>query len=156
MKDVKKILIVCTGNSCRSIMAEGYLNKRLAELGLKKIAVLSAGTGAISGFRPTGETVQVMRDHGVDVSGYLSSRLDKNHVQNADMVLVMEPRHKETILQMAPDSEKKIYLLRSFSSEKNREKDYVDDPIGMPIEFYRGVFEVIKDSIEGFLTWLKK
>ncbi|MBL7157181.1 MAG: low molecular weight protein arginine phosphatase [Candidatus Omnitrophica bacterium] len=156
MKNIKKILIVCTGNSCRSIMAEGYLAKRLKEIGAKDMVVHSVGTHAVPGFKPTDEAIEVMKEHGVDVSGYMSSPLNKIHIDTADIILVMEPYHKEKILNLAPDVEKKIKYLREFSSKKSIEKRRIRDPIGQPIEFYKEVFNVIEDSIEGFLKWLKE
>ena len=156
MKDVKKILIVCTGNSCRSIMAEGYLVKRFNDLMIQDSIIISSGTGAIPGLKPTKDAIEVMKEQGIDVSEYISSSLSKMHIQSADAVLAMEPRHRERALDMVPEAKKKIYLLREFSSEENRKSDSIDDPIGRPIEFYREVFEIIKNSIEGFLKWLKE
>ncbi|MBN1353384.1 MAG: low molecular weight protein arginine phosphatase [Candidatus Omnitrophica bacterium] len=155
-KPVKKILIICTGNSCRSIMAEGYLAKRLKDIDASDTLVLSAGTYASNGARPTDEAIQVMKEHGIDVSGYVASKLSKIHIDNADIILVMEPHHKETVLNMSPDAEGKTYLLRSFSSERKHRNNSIKDPIGKPIEFYREVFGIIKDSMEGFLEWLQK
>jgi len=154
MKNIKRILIVCTGNSCRSIMAEGYLMKRLGEIGKKDVLVISSGTGAVPGLTPTQESIEVMREVGVDVSKYISSSLSKANIDNADTILVMTPQHKGRILSISPEAKDKIYLLREFSREE--QDNYIEDPIGRPIEFYREVFEVIKNSIEGFLKWLEK
>ena len=156
MRPIKKILIVCTGNSCRSIMAEGYLSKKLNDFGVDDTIVISSGTGTIPGLKPTNETIQVMKEHGMDVSGYISSSLSRKHIENADVILAMEQRHKDIISRIIPRAKGKVYLLREFSSEKNRQKNSIADPIGKPIEFYREIFEIIKDSVEGFVKWLKK
>ena len=155
MEEIKKILIVCTGNSCRSIMAEGYLAAKLREKDLHDIHVLSAGTHAANGIPPTEETVQVMKENGIDVSGFVSTVLTKILIDNADAILVMEPMHKSRVLDLSPTENNKIYYLRGFSSEKKRKNIIITDPIGKPIEFYRTTFELIKDSIDGFLQWLK-
>ena len=153
---MKKILIVCTGNSCRSIMAEGYLVHRLKELGLEDVIVASAGTGAMGGFHPTAETVEVMKESSIDVSGYTSSPLERSRIESADIILVMESAHKNRIIIMSPDTQDKIFFLREFSSEKTK-NIFIDDPIGKSIEFYREVSAVIKNSTEGFIKqWLKK
>jgi len=137
-------------------MAEGYLAKRLKEIGEKDIVVHSAGTHTVVGFKPTNETIEVMKEHGVDVSEYMSSPLNKIHIDTADIILVMEPHHKEKVLNLAPDVEEKIKYLREFSSENSIEKCRINDPIGQPIKFYKQVFAIIEDSIEGFLKWLKE
>ena len=68
MNKIIRILFVCTGNSCRSIMAEGLMKSVLKGLGKVGIDVSSAGVSAIDGFRPTHETIEVMKREGVDVS----------------------------------------------------------------------------------------
>ena len=156
MKNIKKILVVCTGNSCRSIMAEGYLGKRLKDIGVDGAMVISSGTGAMPGLKPTDEAIEVMKENGIDVSGYISSSLSKAHVENADAVLVMEPMHKNRILNMLPKAKEKVYLLREFSTENKKPSNSIPDPIGRPVDFYREVFEIIKNSVEGFIQWIKE
>ncbi len=137
-------------------MAEGYLVKRLKDIGINDVVIVSSGTGAIPGLKPTKEAIHVMKEQGIDVSEYISSSLSKMHIQNADAILAMEPGHRDRVLDMIPEAKNKIYLLREFSSESNRKTGSIGDPIGKSLEFYREIFEIIKDSIEGFLKWLKE
>ena len=121
-------------------MAEGYLVKRFKDIGINDVIIMSSGTGAIPGLKPTKEAIQVMKEQGIDVSGYISSSLSKMHIQSADAVLAMEPRHKDRALDMAPEAKDKIYLLREFSSEETGKTSFISDPIGRPVEFYREIF----------------
>ncbi|MCK4463923.1 MAG: hypothetical protein KAU58_06395 [Candidatus Omnitrophica bacterium] len=134
-------------------MAEGYLKRRLKELG-KEILVESTGTGTISGFKPSQEAIEAMKEIGIDVSGYESSVLTREAVDKADVILVMAPMHKEAIVEMAPIAKDKIFYLREFAKEGSLNK-FIPDPIGKPIEFYRKILDVIKQSLEGFLKWLQ-
>ncbi|MFH1791115.1 MAG: hypothetical protein ABH885_03925 [Candidatus Omnitrophota bacterium] len=149
---IKDVLIVCTGNSCRSIMAEGYLKKRAKELGLD-LNAHSAGTGAMEHMPPSPETVEVMKEEGIDVSRYKSTCIAPDIIQRADVVLIMEPHHQYIIHAMAPDSDDKVFFLREFDAEADEKN--IPDPIGKSKTFYTNVLFAIKDSIEGFLGWLK-
>lgn len=153
-KNIKKILLVCTGNSCRSIMAEGYLNKRLKELG-KDITVESVGTSAVSGLKPTLETIKSMNEISVDVTKYKSSALTREMLNSADIILVMEPIHRERIRTLDPFLKDKIFYLKQFK-EGNPKDNVISDPIGKPLEFYRKVLNMIMESVEGFLKWLEE
>ena len=97
-------------------MAEGYLVSRLKEKGIDSITVTSSGTGAIPGLKPTEEAIQGMKEHNIDIVGHVSLALSKMHIDSADAILVMEPYHKEKVLNLSPDAEKKIHLLRESIS----------------------------------------
>jgi protein-tyrosine phosphatase len=93
-------------------MAEGLMKKRLKELGKDHIKVFSAGTGAMDGFAPTDETIEVMKMENIDVSGYRSKHITEYIIKNSDLILVMEEAHKTLISEIAPEARSKTYLLK--------------------------------------------
>ena len=157
MNKIKSILLVCTGNSCRSVMAEGLFKKYLKDAGKGDIEVASAGIIAIDGFPPTDETIKVMKDNGVDVSEYKSRRLTSDLINKSDLVLAMEGVHKDFVIRMEPGAEGKVYLLKKYGANGKRkypEGDGVPDPIGRPIDFYKLSLEIIKEEAKRIIALL--
>ena len=143
----KVVLFVCTGNSCRSVMAKYYLEKKLRDLGRRDIEVLSRGVMAIEGLGATQEAKQVLSEQGSDASGHFSRRISADIIRRSDLVLVMEKLHEEEVVRIAPDAKNKVFLLKEFVQMHNGELN-IYDPIGKPIDVYREVFAVIKEAIE--------
>ncbi len=148
---MKHILFVCTGNSCRSVMAEGMFRKMVADRP-DDFSVISAGISAIEGFPATQETVNVLKEEGVDVSDHRSQRLTHEMIQTADWIFVMERLHKEAVLRMAPEAKEKISLLTDFAVEQGH-KD-IPDPIRMSAHFYKNVLTTISDCLKKIMEVL--
>jgi len=157
MDNIKSILVVCTGNSCRSVMAEGLFKKYLKEAGKGDIKVTSAGVVAMDGFAPTDETIEVMRGQGVDVSGMKSRRLTREIIKMSDLILVMEDVHKDFVLRLVPEAASKAHLLKKFGAYNTRrypEGADVPDPIGKPIDFYKLSLQIIKEETKRVVSLL--
>jgi len=151
MSDIKKILVVCTGNACRSPMAEGFLKEHLKpEEGFE---IISAGTSAMDGILPTPDAVDVMKEEGVNISNYRSSFFNKEFAQAADLILVMAGIHKKTILREFPSLEDKVYLYNEFAGINNGAS--IADPIGQPAAVYERVRDEIKEATLAIVAKVK-
>lgn len=151
MGKINSVLFVCTGNSCRSVMAEWLLKKYLKSLGKSRIKVQSAGILALGGLSPTSETIDVMSHEGLDVKGYISKSLTTELLKDADLILVMEDLHKKEVLKILPEAASKTYLLREFGKETEEgdsSPSGISDPIGRSIDVYKNCLETIKKEIE--------
>jgi tRNA threonylcarbamoyl adenosine modification protein (Sua5/YciO/YrdC/YwlC family) len=146
---IKKVLFVCTGNSCRSVIAEGLFNHLIREK--KPIHAISAGTTAFPGIRPSENAVIVMRDEGIDISNHLSQSLTPELIEKADLVIAMTKAHQRFILEIAKNPEvdsKKVHLLMAFSSRWDFFGVDVEDPIGQALWAYRNCLEMMRDPIQ--------
>src|ERR1700761_7718989 len=109
---MKTILFLCTGNICRSPMAEGIF--RQAMKGRRDVQVLSAGIGAMEGQPPSPHAVQAVRELGIDISRQRSRQLTGHLVEEADYIFGMTHNHVDTIFMLYPQAAEKTFLLREF------------------------------------------
>ena len=131
---MKTILFICTGNVCRSPMAESLFRRAVAGRG--DFRVLSAGLGAVDGQPPTAHSVTAMRELGVDISAQRSRALTANLLQQADYVVGMTHSHVDTIALLYPAAAEKTFLLREFDESLEPFEKDISDPIGSPYDVY--------------------
>lgn len=129
-----RILFVCTGNTCRSALAEAIARKVIVERGLGDVEALSAGTSAWDGAAASDGALLVGMERGLDLSQHRSQTLTRELVRDTDLILAMGPHHLERIEALGGSG--KAYLLTDYASRGVNVKP-VNDPIGGELEVYR-------------------
>ncbi|NLM42319.1 MAG: low molecular weight protein arginine phosphatase [Firmicutes bacterium] len=151
----KSILFVCSGNTCRSVMAEYLLKHRAKEAGLE-LEVQSAGLHAFAGDEAAQNAVEALAELGITAEGHRSRRVQPWLLEQADLILAMTKSHKEELLRMAPEHAGKIFLLKEYAHllstgkevADSVEKDYeIRDPYGQPLDVYRRSLEEIDSAV---------
>lgn len=151
----KRIIMVCSGNVCRSPMAEVLLKAALAEHGVDGVQVWSAGTWAMSDSPAVGQAAYVCQEEGLDLSQHRSRPLALDMVRQADMVLVMETRHLSEIVEALPEAEGKVRLLGSFAKGGGRDVAEIKDPFDSSYGSFRRCFNEIKEAVSGLAEYLR-
>lgn len=145
-----RILFVCSGNTCRSPLAERLTRREVEDRGLDDVEVRSAGTFAGRGAPASSGAVLAARQHGLDLSGHRSTPLGPDLVEWADLVLAMTNAHLRVAVDIG--GEGKTSLVTEFLPEGHPERGReVADPAGGDVGRYEEVLELLETAVAGVL-----
>ena len=134
-----RILVVCTGNICRSPMGEGLLRKALSSnLDSQDKVVISAGLSALVGFPADEQAQRIMKEHGVDISEHRARQLDIGLINWAELILVMEREQKLVVESDFPSAVFRIGKWRGFD---------VPDPYHQSVEMFELAYDLIEKGV---------
>lgn len=133
-----KVVFVCTGNTCRSAMAEVIFRDLAGD-----VEVVSAGTHAVSGLNAEPNAVEVCRRHGLDLTGHLSKNIADLKIEDDDLILTATALQIEFLLKAYPGLE--ICTIREYAGCESPD---IEDPIGGDVEVYENCFCQIRNALE--------
>lgn len=151
---MKTFLFICTGNICRSPMAEALF--RHATNGRSDYRAVSAGLGAVDGQLPSVYSVQAMKEIGVDITRQRSRMLTAEMVKQADYILGMTHSHVDTVTLLYPKAAEKTFLLREFDDTLDPYEKDISDPIGGSYEVYLNCRDQIEQGIASLLRFIEQ
>ena len=142
---IRRILVVCVGNICRSPMAEALLRRELR--GQDGFTVESAGLGALVGHPASEHSVALMEELGLDISGHRARQIHPDMVAESDLVLVMEAGHRRAIDDADPTVRGKVHRLGEWQDVD------IDDPYRQERSAYE---DALRDIQAGVASWVEK
>lgn len=144
------ILFVCTGNTCRSPMCEGFFRKLIQDAHAGGIRCKSAGTCTCDGLPVSRNALTVMKSAGIDLANHRSSQISEQLIAEADLIVVMTASHRAAVLAQYPEVRSKTVLLSDFRSGTGGHAD-IADPYGGSETVYRNCFEEMKEPLQNLL-----
>ena len=151
---MKTVLFVCTGNICRSPMAEGLF--RHATKGRGDYRVFSAGVGAVDGLPPSEHAVLALRELNIDITHQRSRMLTPDLVRQADYIFGMTHSHVDAVMLLFPMAAEKTFLLREFDETLDSFEKDISDPIGGSLEVYQNCRDQIEQGIASMLKFIEQ
>jgi protein-tyrosine-phosphatase len=138
------LLFVCSGNTCRSPMAEALARKIAQRRGIENLNITSAGTNAWDNIPATDEALLVGMERDIDLTGHRARKLTPAIVSEADLIFVMTPGHLEQVKQLGGRG--KVHVIDEYTSGIANQG--IADPYGGDLEAYRHTADVLEQELE--------
>ncbi len=151
MKKQPLLIFICTGNICRSPMAEYLMRRRLSARSPWQVS--SAGLSTFNGQPASEQGIAVLAEQGIDMRLHRSRLLTRDLVDAASILVVMTSAHRDLLLGQYHDAREKVFLLRSFAPG-DRSGD-IEDPIGSSASVYRVTRDAIDDALPGLQEFIQ-
>ena len=148
-ENIKKIMFICTGNTCRSAMAEGLFKNLMKDQGRLDVEVYSAGLHASTGEYSTDEAIQVMQEeYDVNILNHQSVNVKNSNIKEMDLILCATHAQLTTLEYMYPEIDHKIFTIKEYAYGPDVKEKDIADPWGYPIEVYRKCAKEIYEALE--------
>ncbi len=153
MSEKKRVLFICTGNTCRSPMAEGLFRKLVAEKPDYEV-LGSAGVSAYPGDKISPETAAVLKQQSADLPEFRSRAVTADLLENATHVFAMTESHLDMLVHAFPDYAEKCNLVCDFISFNGKVGVDVPDPIGQGPRAYNAVAQVFEHALPALVMFM--
>lgn len=150
------IIVVCTGNICRSPMGERLLRHALQKEAqpLRDLKVISAGTHASSGQPASHNSVKALEKVGINLADHKSQPVSEAMLKRAHAVFCMSQSHRDILATLYPEYAERFYLYREFMEHPERLD--ISDPFGLNASAYQNSLDNMAEAIPSLLAWLRK
>lgn len=152
-----KIMFICTGNICRSAMAEGMMKKLIEDNKIENVEVCSCGIYAETGDYATYNAIEAARVYGADISRHRATNIRDSKIEEMDLILCATTSHKQSVLFLYPDLQGKVYTMKEFAGlDINGQDMDIKDPWGYDLNVYYNCAQEIEESLEKIVEKIKQ
>ena len=153
-----KIMFICTGNICRSAMAEAMLKKMLKDRNIENIEVCSSGIYADTGDIPTQTAIDVMQEkYGIDLSSHRATNIKESQIEKMNLILCATLSHKMAVVQFYPELKDKVFTMKEYAGLTLEGMNFdISDPWGYDKKVYENCAKEIQQCLETIIEKIAK
>ena len=149
------IMFICTGNICRSAMADGMMKKLIKENNIDA-EICSCGVYAETGNGATYNAVEAASEYGADISSHRATNIRESRITEMDLILCATMSHKQSVLYLYPELQGKVFTMKEYAKiDKDGQDMDIKDPWGYDEFVYRKCASEIEDCLEKTIEILK-